>query len=102
MIYVHAAIELYPGTREAFLSELEGVVPTVLAEAGCIRYEPTIDVDLGLERIAAPRPNVVTIVEAWESEDHLEAHLRAPHMLSYRERVKEFVASAEIRVTTPV
>jgi quinol monooxygenase YgiN len=48
------------------------------------------------------RDNVVTIVEQWESLDHLRAHMAAPHMATYREIVKDIVKGASLQVLEPV
>ena len=101
MIYVIAGIELHDGRRDEFLEIFKGNVPKVRAEEGCIKYEPTVDVDSGIPIQGALRENVVTIVEAWESVDALQAHLKAPHMLTYRERVKDLVKEIKIQVLEP-
>ncbi len=43
MIHVIAAIELAPGTREAYLAVFRKRIPDVRAEKGCIEYGPAID-----------------------------------------------------------
>ena len=43
--------------------------------------------------------NNLKYAETIKVED-LEKHLVAPHMLKYRERVKDMVRSAELRITT--
>ena len=101
MIYVIAGIELHDGCRDEFLEIFKGNVPKVRAEEGCIKYEPTVDVDSGIPIQGALRENVVTIVEAWESVDALQAHLTAPHMLTYREQVKDLVKEIKIQVLEP-
>ena len=101
MIYVIAGIELHDGRRAEFLEIFKRNVPKVRAEEGCIKYEPTVDVDSGIPIQGALRENVVTIVEAWESVDALQAHLKAPHMLTYRERVKDLVKEIKIQVLEP-
>jgi quinol monooxygenase YgiN len=101
MIHVIAEIQIADGKVADFLAEFHAVVPAVLAEDGCIEYGPNIDVDAGLPRQVAHRPSVVTVVEKWESLEHLNAHLVAPHMLEYREKVKDFVIGAELRILEP-
>lgn len=101
MIDVIANIEIKPGTQEAFLAAFKANVPKVLAEDGCIRYEPSVDVDTGIAAQGGVRPNVVTIVETWESVDHLKAHLAAPHMATYREKVKDLVVGVKLQVVQP-
>ena len=102
MIHVIATIELQPGRRDAFLAEFRKLVPLVLAEDGCVAYGPTIDLATGLSAQPAVRDDVATIVEAWESLPHLNAHLAAPHMLEYRTRVKDLVVKTVLSVLTPV
>jgi quinol monooxygenase YgiN len=41
-------------------------------------------------------------VEAWESLDALRNHLKAPHMLDYKEKVKDMVKSVSLKVLSPV
>ena len=101
MIYVIAGIELNEGCRGEFLKIFKGNVPKVKAENGCVNYEPTVDVDSGIPIQGELRENMVTIVEAWESIDALQAHLKAPHMLTYREQVKDLVKEIRIQVLEP-
>lgn len=101
MINVLATITLKDGGRSEFLEIFKANVPNVLAEDGCISYSPTIDVDTGIPVQLGGRGNVVTVVEAWESLDHLKAHLQAPHMLSYKEKVKDMVENVSLQVTEP-
>jgi quinol monooxygenase YgiN len=42
--------------------------------------------------------NVVTIIEKWESLEALRDHLEAPHMLAYREKVKNIVTGLSLKV----
>ena len=102
MIHVIATIELAPDTRDQFLDHFHNLVPEVLEEKGCISYGPTIDVDSKLDVQIGPRDNVVTVVEAWESVEALQAHLAAPHMDTYREKVKDMVVGMQIQVLSPV
>ena len=102
MIHVIATIELNSGCREKFLKVLNENVPRVQAEAGCLVYEPTVDVEPGLTIPVEVRENVVTIVEAWESLAALQAHLKTPHMAAYREAVKDWVSNLSLQVLQPV
>ena len=101
MIHVIATIEVADGKREDFLTEFRKVVPHVVAEAGCLEYGPTIDVDAGLPVQTPLRENVVTIVEKWSDLDALKAHLTAAHMKEYRERVKDLVRRIQLQVLQP-
>ncbi len=97
MIIVIATVQCAPGHRDDFLREFHKVVPLVLEEEGCIEYGPTVDAltEIGKQNTDNDR---VTIVEKWESLKMLNAHLVAPHMEAYRPKVKDYVASSELRV----
>jgi quinol monooxygenase YgiN len=101
MIHVIATIKLQADTREKFLRILKENVPKVQAEQGCRAYAPAVDVESGIPVQAALRPDVVTIIEAWDSLEDLRTHLKAPHMLSYREKVQALVKNVSIHVLTP-
>jgi quinol monooxygenase YgiN len=101
MIYVIATVEVRPGKREAFLAEFHKNMPNVRAEKGCIEYGPTVDVKTDIKTQVPLREHTVTIVERWEDLHALQAHLQAPHMTQYRERVKDFVASVSLQVLEP-
>jgi quinol monooxygenase YgiN len=101
MIYVIATVEIFEGKRNEFVKAFRANVPNVLAEQGCIEYEPTVDLDTSIPVQPDVRANFVTVVEKWENLDTLNAHLVAPHMVSYRERVKHLVKGVSIQVLEP-
>ena len=97
MITVIASIHVKPGNISQFIDIFKSNVPAVLAEEGCIEYYPTIDVKTGLPPQEL-NENVVTIIEKWETPDALKNHLSVPHMLAYREQVKEIVEKLTVKV----
>ena len=101
MIHVIASIEIAEGKRDEFLKAFYANVPNVRAEEGCLAYGPTVDVPTGIAVQVPVRDHMVTVVEQWESLDHLKAHLVAPHMAAYREQVKDFVKGASLQVLEP-
>ena len=97
MITVLASIYVKVGERDKFLDIFKANVPSVCAEKGCISYVPMVDIDSGL----APQEldeNIVTIVEQWESVEALKDHLAAPHMLKYKNNVKDIVENVTLKV----
>jgi quinol monooxygenase YgiN len=98
MLHVVATIEVHEGKRGELLQVFEKLSPLVHAEEGCIEYVATIDVQTSIKVQAPPRPNVVTVVEKWDSLAALTAHLAAPHMQTYREDVKDIVKSVALQV----
>ncbi len=101
MIHVVATIEIAPGKRDDFLAVFHHLVPSVRAEVGCIDYGATIDLPTDLAMQIPLRDNVVTIIEKWENFENLQDHLQAPHMLEYREKVKELVQGVSLQVLEP-
>ena len=102
MVHVIATIELNPGVRERFLGEFQRVVPDVHAEDGCLEYGATVDRPTAITAQPPVRPDVVVVVEKWRDVAALEAHLAAPHMTTYRSRVKDLVTSVQLQVLEPV
>jgi len=102
MIHVIATVELQPGTRQRFLDEFAKVQPAVRAEVGCIEYGAAVDLSTTIPVQIPLRPDVATIVEKWSGLEQLNAHLVAPHMKAYRERVKPFVVRTTLQVLAPV
>jgi quinol monooxygenase YgiN len=101
MIFVIATIEVKPGKREAFLAEFHKNMPNVRGEKGCLEYGPTVDLKTDIKAQIPLRESVVTVVEKWESLQALQAHLLAPHMATYRERVKDYVAGVTLQILEP-
>jgi quinol monooxygenase YgiN len=101
MIHVLATIETAPGKRDEFLEEFHKLMPQVHAEQGCLEYGPACDTFANIPSQPALRGNTVTVIEKWESLEALHAHLAAPHMIAYRNKVKDLVAGVTIHVLTP-
>ncbi|MCP5149921.1 MAG: antibiotic biosynthesis monooxygenase [Ectothiorhodospiraceae bacterium] len=97
MINVIASIKVKAGQRDAFLAAFKANIPAVLAEDGCIEYYPTVDADSGLPP-QVKDADTVTIIEKWASVAALQAHAKAPHMLAYREKVKDIVVGMSLKV----
>lgn len=97
MITVIASIKVRTGKRSDFLKVFKSNVPNVVKEDGCIEYYPAVDVDTGIP-VQELDGNLVTIIEKWQSVEALKTHLKAPHMASYRENVKEMVEDVSIQV----
>lgn len=100
-VFVVATIDVAPGKRAEFVEIFKGNVPNVLAEDGCISYELVADFDSGIASQAPLRANTMTVIEKWASIDALRVHLKAPHMNTYHEKVKELVAGVTLQVMQP-
>ena len=97
MINVIASIRVKAGRLPEFVEIFKSNVPNVREERGCIEYFPTVDINADLPPQSMDE-NVVTIIEKWESLDALRDHLIAPHMLSYKEKVKDMVEGLSLKV----
>jgi quinol monooxygenase YgiN len=97
MIIVIASIRVKPGTMNEYLPILKQNVPLVCAEKGCIEYAPALDISAVFPNQKTGE-NILILVEKWESVDALKTHLQAPHMQTYREKVKDFVENVELRI----
>lgn len=97
MIHVLASIQVKADCLNAFVEIFRANVPSVRAEEGCIEYEPTVDAvtDISVQLL---QPGVVTVVEKWDSVEALKAHLAAPHMITYKEAVKDMVEHVEVKI----
>ena len=99
MICVIATIKAKAGQRNVLLACIEDNLSNVHAEIGCLEYQPMVDTEssLGAQQLDE---NIVTMVEKWETISNLNAHAVAPHMLEYREKVKDIVESVSLKVLT--
>jgi quinol monooxygenase YgiN len=101
MIHVIAVITAKPGQREPLLAQFRANIPAVRAEPGCLEYGTAIDATPALKFQTAYGPDVVVVVEKWESMDALKAHGAAPHMVAFGAKTREFVASRAIHILQP-
>ncbi|KAA8727625.1 MAG: antibiotic biosynthesis monooxygenase [Ewingella americana] len=97
MITVIAEIIMKPGRRDAVLEKINALLPSVLAEEGCHRYDPFTDFN-GQIPWRKSAPDSVFMVEEWESLAHLEAHQQAAHMNKHRENIKADVQDVVINI----
>ena len=97
MIQVIASIKVKPDHKEEFIEIFKANVADVLSEDGCIDYQPMVDfqTDIAIQKCDS---SIITVVEKWESIDHLKAHFTAPHMLSYKAKVADFVESVTLKI----
>jgi quinol monooxygenase YgiN len=102
MICVIATMEVAAGRRQELLGLLQGVMPKVRAEPGCIEYAPMIDIRSGISLQGPVRDNVVVLIEKWESVDALKTHLKTLHMVEYFEQVEELQLSLDLQIVEPV
>jgi quinol monooxygenase YgiN len=74
MIIVEGFVQLVPGEIDRFRPAAAEMLRETRKETGCLSYAFASDVD---------DPNMVRIVERWESEDALARHFATPHMAKF-------------------
>jgi len=97
MINVIASVRVRPGKIADFLDIFKSVMHKVIKEKGCIEYFPAVDVDAKLPQQVLDE-YIVTIIEKWENLKALRDHLGAPHMMTYRENVRDIVESVSLKI----
>ena len=97
MIHVLASIHVKEGKQAQTLAAIHGNLAAVRAEAGCIQYTPAVDIDTGMPAQETD-DSIITIIETWKDLSALKAHGTAPHMLTYRESVKDIVEKVTLKV----
>lgn len=99
MLIVIADIQIRSGVqhRENVLNAFREITPVVLQEDGCYGYELLVDHESGMD-YQTKIPDSITMLEHWESIEHLNAHLQTPHMKAYKQHVKDDVLDVKIRI----
>ena len=101
MINVIASIKIKESHMSEFIEIFKANMANVFLEPGCIEYVPTLDFASGFP-VQERNANVITIIEKWETLESLQAHLVAPHMLEYKEKVRDIVESVSLKVLEKV
>ena len=97
MIHVLASITVKASEHDAFLKIFKANIPKVLKEEGCLEYSATVDFPSEVP-LQEANPNIVTVVEKWETFAHLQAHFTAPHMLEYKAKVESMVDDISLKI----
>jgi len=98
MIHVIAGITAAPGKRAAVLEAFLANVPAVLAEKGCIEYQPVVDSKEPVDFRSDLGEDTFIVVEKWATLEDLRAHARSEHMAAYAAKVKDIIADRAVHV----
>jgi quinol monooxygenase YgiN len=88
LLTVIANMRAKPGKEQELREALEELVEPTTQEAGYVTY----DLHQGVED-----PAVFYFYENWESVEHLDAHLDAPHLQGFSARLDELL-DGELRI----
>lgn len=81
------------GHRASLLAEFQSIVPDVLAEPGCIEYQPVIDLPHSPVKFGA---DTLVVIEKWADQEALDAHNEGAALQSFREKTKYLLAQADV------
>ena len=86
MLTLYVKYTAKPGCRESYVRDIvsEGILTTIRAEAGCIRYDYYFSVQ---------EENVILLVEQWESEKLQQEHMQHPNMTRLQALKAEYIAN---------
>jgi len=81
---VYVTYTCFPGQRETFLGKIkeEKIDTAIRAEDGCRQYE---------YYLSDSNPDVILLLEEWDSKEHQAVHYTQPHMHKLAELKKEYV-----------
>lgn len=101
MIHVVAEITTKAGCREKVLELFRAAAEKVRQEPGCIEYAAAVEVESGLPVQPAVRPNVITVIEKWESLEALNTHAAADALHFFLEQAGPMMEGLTARVMEP-
>jgi quinol monooxygenase YgiN len=82
LLTVIAHMRAASGKREELRAALEALIEPTSKEEGYVNY----DLHQGVED-----PDQFFFYENWESGEHLDAHLAAPHLVEFADRIPELL-----------
>ena len=74
MIVISGTIEFDPANTDAAIAAMDEVVAATLQEDGCISYGFWFHPN---------QPGVTRVVEEWENDDALNAHMGSDHLIAF-------------------
>ena len=83
MILVNAKITVKAGERDNAISKMQDLIKSTRLEPGCINYNLYIN---------AEDENVLMVLEQWENQDVLDAHMRTEHFKAFNAAVADILA----------
>lgn len=85
MYTIYVKYDCLPQKREAFIQKVKdtGIASAIRAEEGCIKYD---------YYLSEADPNVLLLIEQWETKEHQRIHLTQPHMAHMREFKDDYIS----------
>jgi len=89
MYTIYVKFTCLPEKREAFIEKVKetGVLDAIRREDGCIRYD---------YYLSEKDPNLLLLIEQWESKDHQQIHIAQPHMDTLRSFKGDYITHTQL------
>ena len=89
MYTIYVVFKCAEGKREEYVEKLssEGLLSEIRSEKGCKKYDFYFSEKDSTELL---------LVEAWDSLQDQQVHIKAPHMARFFEINKEYIVSSEL------
>lgn len=92
MLFLIVTLTVDPASVEAVKAGALPCIKATQAEAGCLSY----DLHESLSE-----PGKLVFVEQWEDRASLDAHLKADHLIAWREISSRYVISRDLKIIYP-
>ena len=92
MIVLIATLTIKSGSAEAVIAAAKPCIDGTRAEPGCVSYDLNHSVT---------DPDTMVFVERWVSREAIDAHMRMPHFLAWREKAASLILDRKIEIITP-
>lgn len=92
MIVLIATLTIKSGSAEAVIAAAKPCIEGTRAEPGCVSYDLNHSVT---------DPDTMVFVERWATRDAIDAHMRMPHFLAWREKAAGLILDRRIEIITP-
>jgi quinol monooxygenase YgiN len=79
-IYVLCRFDLKQGKADEYVKAVNEITAAVRAEKGCRFYFLAGDAETSMKNQQCFGKDVLWMIECWDDEESLKAHLQAPHM----------------------
>lgn len=97
-VYVLCRFDLQPGKKDAYAEAVRTITDAVRHEKGCRFYSLVGDAETDMKNQMTFGPDVLWMVECWDSVDALKAHLAAPHMKAFGPKARTLRKSGTFHV----
>ena len=89
MYTIYVKFTCLPQKREGFIEKVKesGVLDAIRAEDGCHRYD---------YYLSEKDPNVLLLIEQWETKEHQQIHLTQPHMDTLRSFKGDYITDTKL------